>query len=63
MEIAESGKVEKVFSAQQFADRLTLSLATIRAWTHQGKLNPIRLGRRVVYSESELQRVLDAGKK
>ncbi len=63
MDDVKSEKIEKVFSAQEFADHLTLSLATVRAWTHQGKLNPIRLGRRVVYSESELQRVLDAGKK
>ncbi len=54
--------VEKVYSASETAEALRVSLPTIRAWTHQGRLKPIRLGRRVVYSEVEIQRFIDAGK-
>ena len=63
MEVKKVEGLEKVFSAEESAHWLTVSLATIRAWTYQGRLNPIRLGRRVVYSVSELQRFIDAGKK
>lgn len=55
--------VEKVFSVDEAADILTVSKYTIRAWFYRGKLKGIKLGRRVVFSEKELQALIDKGKK
>ena len=54
--------MEELFTAIEVAENLRLALSTVRVWTHQGKLRPIRLGGRVVYEESELNRVIDEGR-
>jgi excisionase family DNA binding protein len=40
------------------AGLLGISPWTVRAWIRIGKLRPVRLGRRVLLSESELERLV-----
>lgn len=54
--------VEKVYSVAEAATTLKVSTHTIRAWFYSGKLPGIKLGRRVVFSEKNLQELLDRGK-
>jgi excisionase family DNA binding protein len=41
---------------------LSISPWTVRAWIKGGKLRPVRLGRRVLLEESELERFIEAAK-
>lgn len=41
---------------------LGISPWTVRAYIAQGKLQPVRLGRRVLLQEQELERFVNAGK-
>jgi excisionase family DNA binding protein len=40
------------------AGLLGISPWTVRAWIRDGKLRPVRLGRRVLLSEAELERLV-----
>ena len=55
--------VQALRSVQEASQILGLSGWTIRRWVQQGRIRPIRLGSRVLFEESELQRVIDEGKK
>lgn len=46
-------------SVEDAARLLAISPWTVRAWIAQGKLFPVRIGRRVLLEESELQRFID----
>lgn len=46
---------------QQAAELLNLSPWTIRAYIREGRLRPVRLGRRVLLTESELERLIAEG--
>jgi excisionase family DNA binding protein len=48
-------------SIQQAAELLNLSPWTIRAYIREGRLRPVRLGRRVLLTESELERLIAEG--
>jgi len=54
--------IERIYSVDQAAIILNVSDHTIRAWYHQRRLKGIKLGRRVMFSEEELQRFIDQGK-
>ena len=49
-------------SVKEAAKRLKVSEALIRKWVYEGRVKPIRLGRRVFLSDEELIRVIEAGK-
>lgn len=54
--------VERVYSVAEAANTLKLSPHTIRAWFRSGRLPGIKLGRRVVFAEKDLQELVDRGK-
>jgi excisionase family DNA binding protein len=45
-------------SIEQAASLLGLSIWTVRTYIREGKLRPVRLGRRVLLSETELERLV-----
>jgi excisionase family DNA binding protein len=57
----ETGKL--VLDVRQAAHALSISPWTIRRYITDGKLRPIRIGRRVLIEPSELQRLVEAGRK
>jgi excisionase family DNA binding protein len=46
-------------SIDEAAGLLGISPWTVRAWIRDGRLRPVRLGRRVLLSESELERLVN----
>lgn len=54
--------VEKLYTVPESAKKLRISVPTIRAWVAQGRIKPVRLGRRVLFTEGQLQKIIDAGK-
>ena len=55
--------VENIHSVKEAAKILKVSKHTIRAWFYQSRLKGIKLGRRVMFSEKELQGLIDKGKR
>jgi excisionase family DNA binding protein len=47
-----------LLSVEQAAGALGLSVWTVRSWVRSGKLASVRLGRRVLLEESELERFI-----
>jgi excisionase family DNA binding protein len=52
-----------VFDVKEAARVLSISPWTIRRYITDGKLKPVRIGRRVLIEPSELQRLIEAGRK
>ena len=50
-------------SVEEAAALLGISKWTVRGYIRQGKLNAVRLGRRVLLTEDELEKLVDQGKK
>ena len=48
----------KLNSIPRSADVLSLSPWTVRSYIRQGKLHPVRIGRRVLLSDAELERFI-----
>jgi excisionase family DNA binding protein len=48
-------------NVNQAAELLGISPWTVRAWIREGKLVPVRLGRRVLLTEEELERLIALG--
>jgi len=54
--------MEPLLSVNDAARMLSISPWTIRLRIREGMLSPIRLGRRVLLEQSELQRLVNEGK-
>ncbi len=54
--------MESLKSIEQTAEVLALSPWTVRAYVRQGKIHAVRLGRRVLIEQSEIQRVIENGR-
>lgn len=52
---------ERLSGLQDVADRLGVSVWTIRRWVQIGKVSSVRLGRRRLISETEIQRLIADG--
>ena len=52
---------EKLHSLSVVAERLSVSIWTIRKWVQTGQLASVRLGARRLISESEMQRAMNEG--
>jgi excisionase family DNA binding protein len=52
---------ERLHSLNTVADRLSVSIWTIRKWVQDGKLASLRLGARRLVKESEVQRAITEG--
>ena len=51
-----------LFSVAKAADVLGISIWTVRAYLRNGKLIPVRIGRRVLLEEAELERFITEAK-
>jgi excisionase family DNA binding protein len=54
--------VRPLKSVVESAELLRISPWTIRSYIRDGKLKPVRLGRRVLVEETELERFIASGK-
>lgn len=53
--------MDTIYSIKEAAQKLRVSHLTLRGWIYDGKLTPIKLGRRVLLSERELERFVAEG--
>ena len=53
--------MEKLHNVEEAAELLRVKPVTVRAWINQGHLSAVRLGRRVLLTERELQRFIENG--
>jgi excisionase family DNA binding protein len=51
---------DKWWTTAEVAERYRVPPATVRYWRHVGRLRGLRLGRRVLYSETEVAAWTDA---
>jgi excisionase family DNA binding protein len=54
--------MEPLKSIEQAAETLGLSPWTIRRYVQDGKIRPVRIGRRVLIETSEIERVIEEGR-
>lgn len=54
--------MEKLFDVHAAAETLSISVWTVRSYIRDGKLKPVRLGRRVLLEQAELERLVADGK-
>ena len=50
-----------LMTAPEVAALLRVSAATVRAWTYQGRLPVVKLGRRTLYKEADILQFIEAG--
>jgi excisionase family DNA binding protein len=50
--------VTKLLSIEAAAELLSISKWTVRSYIRNGKLRPVRIGRRVLLAEAELERLI-----
>ena len=55
--------IEALLSVEAAARLLGLSPWTVRLYIRNGKINSVRIGRRVLVEPSELQRLIASGRK
>lgn len=49
----------KIFTRNEFAEKLQVSLTTLFNWEKQGIIKPSRIGRRVYFTEAHLNEILE----
>jgi excisionase family DNA binding protein len=54
--------MEPLKSIEEAADIWGVSPWTVRAYVRQGKIRPVRIGRRVLIEAQEIQRLIDEGR-
>jgi len=54
--------MEPLKSIEEAAETLALSPWTVRAYVRQGRIRPVRIGRRVLIELSEIRRVIEEGR-
>jgi excisionase family DNA binding protein len=57
-----SETVPRLLTLLEVADKLRVSPHTVRAWIRQGRLQPVRLCRRLLFSPTEILRLLGDAK-
>lgn len=50
---------EKYWTVKETAQRLAVDVSTLWRWDKQGYLVPVKLGRKVLYKESDIIKVLE----
>ena len=53
--------MERLHNIEEAAGLLRVKPVTIRSWVKKGWLMPVRLGRRVLLTERELERFIEEG--
>jgi excisionase family DNA binding protein len=54
--------IEPLQSIESAAKTLSLSPWTVRAYIRQGKIRPVRIGRRVLIESQEIDRIVEEGR-
>lgn len=54
--------MESLKSIEQAAEMLALSPWTVRLYVRQGKIRPVRIGRRVLIEPPEIRRIIEEGR-
>ena len=54
--------IEKLENIESAAKALSLSPWTVRAYIRQGKIRPVRIGRRVLIEPAEIRRLIEEGR-
>jgi hypothetical protein len=57
-ETRQAPEPEKYLTAQEFADKLNVSLVTLWSWDRKGITNPVRIGATKRYKLSDLKKML-----
>jgi len=55
--------MDVLFNIKEAASKLKVSPLTLRGWIYEGKLAPVKLGRRLLLTERELERFIEEGKR
>ena len=58
----ENCMIEQLQNIESAAKALSLNPWTIRAYIRQGKIRPVRIGRRVLIEPGEIRRIIDLGR-
>ena len=53
--------MDVLFNIKEAASKLKVSPLTLRGWIYKGRLTPVKLGRRVLLTERELERFIAEG--
>jgi excisionase family DNA binding protein len=53
--------MSKLLTVPETAAFLRVSVSTVRAWTYQGRLPVVKLGRRCLYKEEDLLEHIERG--
>ncbi len=51
---------EKLYTRKEVLEKFQISAATLCRWYNHGEINKIRVGGRIMYSETEIQRIIIA---
>ena len=51
---------EKLYTRKEVLEKFQISEATLCRWYNHGEINKIRVGGRIMYSETEIQRIIIA---
>jgi excisionase family DNA binding protein len=54
--------MEQILTLKEAADHLRVSPHTIRAWVYERRIMPVKMGRRVMFTQEEIQRFIERGK-
>ena len=54
--------MESLKSIEEAAESLALSPWTVRLYVRQGKIRPVRIGRRVLIEPQEIRRIVEQGR-
>ena len=57
--VQDEAQPERHYTREQVCEVAHISAPTLWAWEKQGKITPVRVGRRVLFSESEVQKLLN----
>ena len=52
-------QIPKIFTVQEVAEMCKVSIPLVRKWIYQRRLLPVRLGRRVLFTEDEIRRLIN----
>jgi excisionase family DNA binding protein len=54
----EKKQYVKQYTREETAQMLNISLPTLWAWTKSGKINAVHIGRKPMYTEEEINRIM-----
>jgi len=61
-EFSEESKPERLLNRNETSKKLGVDPSTMYRWNKSGYLTPVRVGARVMYRESDIERILEGGK-